>query len=105
MEKKTQKIINQSEGIDLNDNHLSKIKGEPKFGAKVSIKWADRDSLDEGYIFSLPEMDDDPEMLDFLIHVPSPDNSDGMDNAPGEWAHVKYLLSMDDVLTITIKSN
>jgi len=95
-----QKLLEENQYSELTDEQLEKIKGECVLGAKVLIKWKGRTFLDKGYLFATPEMDDDPDMMDFLVHVPNPDNEDGMDNAPAEWTHINCLLMNDECVSI-----
>lgn len=95
-----QKLIEEYQYAELTDEQIEKIKGELALGAKVSIKWKERNNSDKGYLFATPEMDDDPDMFDFIVHIPNPDNEDGMDDAPAEWTHINFLLMNPDCTAI-----
>lgn len=94
------KHIEDFQFYELTDQEQKKLKGEPCCGCKVYIKWNNRTEIDKGYSLQLPVQDEDIDMLDFLVHVPCPDNSDGMDSAPPVWVHVLSLLSNDQVIWI-----
>jgi len=83
--------------LDFEDAWLNKIFGQELApGDKIKIVWTG-DILegveDEGYLFQLPMCDDDPDMLDFFVHIPNPDNSGGIGDAPQEFVHFISLLS------------
>lgn len=80
------------------EDHFAKIKGEPKAGGKVKIYWVYRDFEDDGYLFTLP--DQEPEENDFFIHIPKPDNSDGIGDAPDVHIHMLELASFERVVKI-----
>lgn len=86
---------------ELTDKQQAKLKGTLSFGAKVSIKWKGRTHRDVGYVFATPECDDDIDMLDVFVHVPEPDNEDGIGDAPAEWCHLNSLLLNEECLEIT----
>lgn len=79
----------QKKGID--EKYFDKIEGDLHLGGKCDIVWEGRDYNDEGYVFALPNQD--MELLDVCIHVPCPDNSDGIGDAPEEHVHLYFLLS------------
>ena len=95
-----QKLIEEYQYAELTDEQMEKVKGELAVGTKVSIKWKGRNYTDKGYLFATPEMDEDPELFDFLVHVPKPYNEDGMDTAPAEWTHINCLLMNNECLSI-----
>lgn len=94
--------IEKYQYAEISDQQQSKIKGEIKLGARVSIKWKGRNFKDKGYIFATPECDDDLDMNDVFIHVPSPDNEDGMGDVPPAWCHLNSLLLNDSCIEIKI---
>lgn len=81
---------------------FKKIEGDFDFGNKIEVQWVDREDSDYGYLFTLPEMDG--ELNDFFIHVPSPDNSDGIGPAPEVHIHALELASFERVKKIKILS-
>ena len=95
-----QKLIEEYQYAELTDEQMEKVKGELAVGTKVSIKWKGRNYTDKGYLFATPEMDEDPELFDFLVHVPKPYNEDGMGTAPAEWTHINCLLMNAECLSI-----
>ena len=60
--------------------NFEKIEGDPLPMCKVKIWWIDRDFPDDGYCFALPHQKIDE--ADLCVHIPSPDNSDGIGEAP-----------------------
>lgn len=92
-----EKLIKEAEIIEYDNLDLSKLKGEIKYGSNISIKWHGRTFIDKGYVLQTPEQDEDLEMYDFFIHVPSPDNEEGIGDAPPVWVHIKSLLINDMV--------
>ena len=71
------------------DNEFTKLKGEAKIGSNIEIDWIDREEIDKGYLFALPISQDEN---DLLFHIPNPDNSDGIGDAPPVWGHLNSLL-------------
>ena len=94
------KEIEQYKFYDLSAKEIDKVVGDPKFGGKVDIKWSGRDELDKGYLFQFPIQDEDIDMWDLIVHVPNPDNSDGMGKALPVWVHFMSLLTNDDILWV-----
>jgi hypothetical protein len=100
----------RSEVIDLeiSEDVYKKIIGweNMKPGDKIRIEWKG-DVLDgiedEGYIFQLPFCDDAYDMLDFFVHIPSPDNSSGIGDAPQVFTHFISLMLNKLVQKITIQ--
>jgi hypothetical protein len=83
-------------------NWESKIKPTRELnpGDRIEIVWIDRDFTDTGYLFQLPGMDDYGDMLDYFVHIPDPDNSDGIGNADAEFVYLWELLSFKRVKQI-----
>lgn len=94
------KEIKKYQDIELEDSVYDKIDGEAIPGSNVEIHWVDRDEIDEGYIFTLPDQQWDE--YDACVHIPSPDNSDGIDDAPEVHIHLLKLASFDRVEKIII---
>ena len=72
-------------------------------GDKVTIEWTGeilKGVVDVGYIFQLPMCDEDYSMLDFFVHIPNPDNSSGIGDAPQVFVHLITLLQSELVETI-----
>lgn len=94
------KEIQEYKYYELSRKDLNRLQGLAKPGISVKIIWKDRSNPDLGYLFQIPECEDDIDMLDFIIHVPNPDNEDGMDCAPSVWVHLKNLMSNKRVKSI-----
>ena len=88
----------QRTGID--DDLFDKLKGETFPGANVEILWKGREETDKGYVFVLPNQTWDEG--DVCVHIPKPDNSDGMDDAPEVYIHISNLLSNKRVKKIIV---
>lgn len=78
---------------ELTEEEQNKLQGDAFPSSVIKIKWVGRTEIDRGYLFQLPKQDEDIDMGDFMVHVPNPDNSDGMDSAPPVWVHLNALLS------------
>ena len=83
---------------EISSEVFNKIIGISDGGNRVKIHWIDRDYVDKGYLFTLPTMAQDEG--DVFVHVPSPDNSDGMGEAPEVHIHLLELASFDRVVKI-----
>lgn len=86
---------------DISDEDWEKLQGEPIPGGKIEIKWKGRSETDHGYFFALPTSD--TEIYDICVHIPSPDNSDGMDDAPPVWINLYELVNNNLVKWIKCK--
>jgi hypothetical protein len=75
---------------ELSKSQWAKLEGHPSAGKMVRIYWKDG-IIDYGYLLLLPERDEND--FDYLIHVPKPDNSAGIGDAPPVWQHINNLLS------------
>lgn len=96
-----QELLKQREDVlnkEIESSVFNKIIGISDGGNQVKIHWKDRDYFDEGYLFTLPEMAQDEG--DVFVHIPKPDNSDGMGEAPEVHIHLLELASFDRVLKI-----
>lgn len=80
---------------DFPDEYWNKIKGEAQPGGKIEIKWKEREFTDKGYFFALP--DSDVEIGDICVHIPFPDNSDGIGDAPPVWINLYELVNNEQV--------
>lgn len=93
--------------IELTDDEQGKLYGMPHPGATIKIQWQDEEGndtcIDEGYMFLLPFQDD--YIDDYFIHVPKPDNSAGIGDAPPEWKHINNLLKNKYVKHLIIESS
>lgn len=99
-----EKLIEAQEAFldtDIPDDDWNKVQGEPIPGGKIEIKWKGRQFADKGYFFALPTSD--TEIYDICVHIPSPDNSDGMDDAPPVWINLYQLVINDQVKWIKCK--
>lgn len=92
--------------LDISEEWYKKVPqwDELAGGDKIKIEWQG-DELDgvedDGYLFRLPICDDDFGMLDFLVHIPNPDNSSGIGNAPGVFTHLISLMENKLVKKVT----
>lgn len=84
---------------ELTKLQWKKLVGTPSAGRMVRIYWRDG-VIDYGYLFLLPECDEADG--DYLVHVPQPDNSSGIGDAPPIWQHINNLLSNDLVKRISV---
>lgn len=80
-------------------NILSTDEIEP--GDRVEITWKNRDYTDFGYLFMLPNQDIDTE-FDMCVHIPKPDNSEGMGDGPPAWLHLYELVKLEDIKEVKI---
>lgn len=95
--------------IELSDDELDKLKGDPKPGKWINIYWIKDDEypefdriVDEGYLISLPISDES--VNDYFVHIPNPDNSSGIGDADPEWIHINCLLKNENVESIKVIS-
>lgn len=96
-----EKLLQQREiflEMDTDDIPFNKIEGEPYPGSNVEIFWESRECTDKGYTIVLPEQEFGE--ADVFIHIPFPDNSDGIGNAPEEHIHLGELLTNKRVLKV-----
>jgi len=99
-----QKLVEAHEAFldtDIPDSDWNKLDGDPIPGGKIEIKWKGREFTDEGYFFALPTSDTD--IYDICVHIPEPDNSDGMDSAPPVWINLYQLVMNKQVKWIKCK--
>lgn len=94
------KEIEDYQNSEIDDNLFDKLEGETMPGAHVEIFWKKRDETDTGYVFVLPNQTWDEG--DVCVHIPKPDNSDGMDDAPEVHIHISNLLSNKLVKKIVV---
>lgn len=82
-----------------------KLVGLPKPGSPIRIFWqgvAYTGIIDHGYCFRLPICDRDESMHDLFVHIPHPNNSGGIGDAPEEYKHLNDLLSNKYVSQIEV---
>lgn len=110
MDKELTKSREFYELFELSDEQWAKLEGRPEPGGAIKIQWKKYPGneefdpiIDEGYIFVLPDMD--ASACDCYFHVPHPDNSGGMDNAPEEFGYLIQLLTNEQVDKITCTPN
>jgi len=78
--------------------NFTKLKGRPHPGGECKITWNDREANDYGYFFRIPGIHDLGSVDgDVFVHVPRPDNSDGIDDAPEQFMHLNDLLANERV--------
>ncbi len=94
------KEIEDYHNLGIDDDLFDKLQGEAYPGAGVEIFWKGREEPDKGYIFTLPNQTWDE--ADVCVHIPNPDNSDGMDDAPEVHIHISNLLSNKRVKKIIV---
>lgn len=92
--------ITDFQNSEMPDDLFDKLEGETMPGAHVEIFWKDREETDAGYVFVLPGQDWD--ISDVCVHVPKPDNSDGMDDAPEVHIHIANLLINERVEKVVV---
>lgn len=83
---------------DLDYDLFNKIEGELLPNSKVEIYWSGREMFDVGYVFVLPHQTADE--FDVCIHVPSMDNSDGMDKGEAIHKHIYSIVRLERVVKI-----
>lgn len=83
---------------DLDYDLFNKVQGELLPNSKVEIYWKDRDNADVGYVFVLPHQT--PDEFDVSIHIPSMDNSDGMDKGKEVYKHIYSILELERVVKV-----
>ena len=82
---------------DISDESYKKLGGIHDFdaGDRIRIMWQGEvleGIEDDGYLFQLPVCEDDSSILDFFVHIPHPDNSSGIGDAPQVFTHFIALL-------------
>lgn len=72
-------------------------------GRKVKIYWHGWGSTiyDKGYLFQIKECDDYVDS--FFIHVPRPENPDGIGDCEDEFHHINDLLSNTNLTKIVVE--
>lgn len=85
--------------IEINDSVLKKVRGSILAGNKIEITWKERRNQDYGYLFALPVSCG---LDDLFYHIPNPDNSDGIDDAPPVWGHFNALILNTNITRILI---
>jgi len=85
------KEIEECQNSELDGKLFNKMQGEILPGSNVEIFWKGRQESDKGYVFVLPNQTYDEG--DFCVHIPRPDNSDGMDNSQEVYIHIFNLIS------------
>lgn len=84
------KELKKYQDITVTDKQFEKIKGSTLPGAKIEIYWNDRGENDIGYLFAFPCQF--PDEGDVMVHIPRPDNSDGIGDGDPVWLHLYNLL-------------
>lgn len=89
--------------IELLDKHIEKlnIKTDLKAGDKIIITWIDREDVDVGYLFALPKLSH-PDEYDLFYHIPLPDSSDGIGQAPEVFGHLTSLMTNERIRQINV---
>ena len=90
--------------VDISDKYFDKLKGEePAAGSRCEIIWNEWDTYypDSGYLFDLP-IGNASDEADIFIHIPKPQNPDGMDTSEPVFLHLYALITNDQVKSITI---
>lgn len=80
-----------------------KLEGSTEAGRTVEIVWDDWGETypDKGYLFELPNLCA-PDEADIFVHIPSPQNPDGMDTPPSVFLHLYDLLTNKQVVSVTV---
>lgn len=101
--KELEELLKNRKDILSNENlpftHHEKIIGDVAGGSFVMITWNDRESPDYGYIFELPGVTNADEG-DVFVHIPKPNNEDGMDEVPPVFKHIDEISILDRVVSI-----
>lgn len=83
--------IEKYRGVEITDKQWDKLVGDIIPGSAVDIYWTGLgNEPDGGYLFSLPNQA--PDEGDIMVHVPHPQNPDGMDEGWPQWVHLVSLL-------------
>lgn len=88
--KTLKKQIKKFQEEDIEHDVFQKLEGTGHPQASVEIFWSNTEETDKGYVFVLPEQNFDED--DFCVHIPFPDNSAGIGDAPEVHSHVYNLL-------------
>jgi hypothetical protein len=91
--------------VEITEKHWSKLIGkETEPGRRCIVEWNDwgTDYPDEGYLFDLP-IGNSSDEADIFVHIPEPQNPDGIDTPPAAFLHLYDLMLNDMVKRITIK--
>lgn len=83
---------------DLDYDLFDKVEGELLPNSKVEIYWEDRENSDVGYVFVLPHQKADE--YDVCIHIPTMDNSDGMDKGEEIHKHIYSIVELEKVVKV-----
>lgn len=102
---RTQCGMNNRDHTFATPEQSKKLIGRPEPGAHIKIHWPDIETVDRGYIFTLPGYEDDDVYMGGLVHVPEPENPGGMDGVPAEWTTLDELLRNPRVGKITVMRN
>ncbi len=89
---------------DILDGLFDKLKGEEtEAGSRCEIIWNDlgSDYPDIGYLFDLP-IGNASDEGDIFIHIPKPQNPDGIDTPPAVFLHLYDLLTNEQVKSVTV---
>lgn len=80
---------------DLDYDLFDKVEGDLLPNSEVKIHWKDRENADIGYVFVLPHQAADE--FDVCVHIPSMDNSDGMDKGEPIYKHIYSIVELSGV--------
>jgi hypothetical protein len=89
--------------FDYDFDYSKKLIGTPLPGSSIIIKWKDYDEQDEGYLFSLPTVDeylDDP--IDIFFHVSKPFAGGDKDAPEQVYGHLGDLILNDACISVTV---
>lgn len=107
MDKELKELLVQRQkalDVEMTEEQWDKLKGgETEAGSRCVIIWQDwgDDYPDEGYLFDLP-IGNASDEADIFVHIPKPQNPNGMDTPPAVFLHLYDLMTNDMVVSITI---
>jgi len=90
--------------IELQEKHWAKlIGGETEAGARIEIIWKDwgKENIDNGYLFDLP-IGNSSDEADIFVHIPKPQNPNGMDTPPPVFTTIIQLILNNKVESIRV---
>lgn len=99
----TIKDLKKWELFEVSSKDRRKLIGTPAPGKKVKLFWHGWGNKihDEGYLFQIKECDDYVES--FFIHVPNPQNPEGIGDVEPEFHHINELLSNTYLTKIVVE--
>lgn len=90
--------------VEITEKHWSKLKGDDtEAGSWCEIIWDNWgvDYPDKGYLFDLP-IGNASDEGDIFIHIPKPQNPEGIDTPPPVFLHLYMLMTNELIKSITV---